>query len=132
VGNLFLYLSEHRSAGVEKLFVTWKSLNFRRDNVDIFRKGTYIPLNEKGNKQIASVYARNFENKWIIVAVPFGIAGQMKDQVWELDEHDTITLPAKFPDQWTNLFTGKTIASKGFLSLREMFSDFPVVLLYNI
>jgi (1->4)-alpha-D-glucan 1-alpha-D-glucosylmutase len=132
VENLFTYHSAHRSTGIEKLFVTWKSLIFRRNHIDIFRKGNYIPLNEKGNKQIASVYARNYENQWIIVAVPFGIAGQMKDHVLELDEKDTITLPLQFPDQWTNLFTGKTITSKGFLSLREMFSDFPVVLLYNI
>jgi maltooligosyltrehalose synthase len=88
-------------------------------------------LNEIGNKQIAAVYARNLNNAWIIVAVPFGIAGQIKDQRLDVPEGDGITLPKQFPKHWTNLFTGKSITSDGNIPLRELFSDFSVALLYH-
>lgn len=129
--SLFAFLAAHKNVGIEKLFVTWKTLNFRKKNEALFREGTYIPLNEKGNKQIASVYARNFGNAWIIVAVPFGIAGQMKDQLLDVQEGDGITLPEQFPNHWTNLFTDKSMASDGYIPLRELFSDFAVTLLYH-
>jgi (1->4)-alpha-D-glucan 1-alpha-D-glucosylmutase len=132
VQSLFSFLAEHKTTAIEKLFVTWKSLNFRRSHEALFTEGTYIPLNEHGNKQIAAVYARHYKTEWVIVAVPFGIAKQIKDHVWHLSDEDVITLPEEFPHEWKNLFTGTSLTAKGHIPVRELFKDFSVALLYSI
>jgi (1->4)-alpha-D-glucan 1-alpha-D-glucosylmutase len=129
--ELFPFLRAHRNAGMEKLFVTWKALNFRRKNPALFTKGDYIPLQVTGDNQMAAVYARNFQDQWIIVAVPFALASSNQNEVLNLEATESVIMLEQLPHQWTNLFTGESITSNGHLPLKEMLKEFPVALLYN-
>jgi (1->4)-alpha-D-glucan 1-alpha-D-glucosylmutase len=128
--ELFSFLTAHQNAGLEKLFVTWKALNFRRKNFELFTKGDYIPLQVTGDNQMAAVYARNFEDRWIIVAVPFGLASAREKEL-NLEAKESVIMLEQLPRQWTNLFTGEAITSNGYLPLKEILKEFSVALLYS-
>jgi maltooligosyltrehalose synthase len=34
----------------------------------------------------------------------------------------------QLPRQWINIFTGKSLATNGYVPLKELFKDFPVAL----
>ena len=128
---LLAFISENRALGVEKLFVTWKTLNFRRNNEPLFKVGEYIPLKITGDNQLAAVYARHYNNEWLIVAVPFGLASHEKrNEILNPEEKEAVIMLEEFPTQWTNVFTGNVIASNGYLPLKEIIKDFPLGLLY--
>ncbi len=130
---LFSFLVANRNLGMEKLFVTWKTLTFRKNNELLFTEGAFIPLQVTGGNQLACVYARNIESKWVLVAVPFGVTQQNQaGEVLDLHAEESIIMLEYFPKQWTNLFSGKPIISNGYLPLKELFMDFSVALLYSV
>ncbi|WP_276374137.1 malto-oligosyltrehalose synthase [Chryseolinea sp. H1M3-3] len=130
---LFSFLTINRNMGVEKLFVTWKTLTFRKNHEALFTEGAYIPLQVTGGNQLACVYARNIENKWILVAVPFGITQQNQaTETLDLHAEESIVMLEYFPKQWINLFSGKSVISNGYLPLKELYKDFSVALLYSV
>lgn len=128
---LFAFLTEHRDKGIEKLFVTWKSLNFRKNNELFFRKATYLPLQVTGSTQMADVFARNYKDTWVLVAVPFGNTSEMKEATSNLPDEEGIVMREGLPDHWINLFSGESLISNGYLQLKELFKDFPVAFLYS-
>lgn len=125
--ELLTFLKENRSSGIEKLFVTWKALTFRRNNDELFSKGSYVPLHVTGGKKMACVYARNFENRWTLVAVPFGSGRKEREQL-DFEEEEAVVMLEQLPRQWINIFTGKSLATNGYVPLKELFKDFPVAL----
>lgn len=118
--NLLTFLRSHRNSGLEKLFVTWKALNFRRVNQSLFNDGAYIPVEVHGNKTSAIAFVRHFSGKWCLVAVPLGAS----------DASDCyIALPEESPSRWTNIFTGEIlIFNNRRLFLQDMLT-IPVVFL---
>lgn len=129
--TLFAFLESHSDVGMEKLFVTWKALNFRKNNQQLFIEGTYIPLQVNGNKQLACVYARNYMDRWAVVAVSFGTPNATNENATiNLEEGEAIVLLDQLPYEWTNLFSGKRISGMGYLPIKELFKDLPVALLY--
>jgi (1->4)-alpha-D-glucan 1-alpha-D-glucosylmutase len=51
-----------------KMFLTQRMLRFRREQVDLFRQGSYLPLSAAGELQNCCVsFAREFGGKWIVV-----------------------------------------------------------------
>ncbi len=65
---------------MEKLFVSWKVLNFRRNNEHVFKVGEYLPLHVlKGDLAICA-FARRLQENWIIVVVPLARAKRVTDQ----------------------------------------------------
>jgi (1->4)-alpha-D-glucan 1-alpha-D-glucosylmutase len=118
--DFFSYLSEHRQQGAEKLFVTWKALNFRRTHADLFLEGDYLPLQCSSGKIAA--YARVQKQQWVLVIVP--LPG-------ELDMTASVLLPTGAPAEWRNIFTGEMLKNKGQLSVAEVFKTFPMGLLTN-
>ncbi|MFC1989389.1 malto-oligosyltrehalose synthase [Chloroflexota bacterium] len=126
--------------GRVKLYVTHKALDIRRADRDVFRNGSYVPLQVEGQRQEhVCAFARSKGDKWVLTVVPrllsklvdFGIfpVGQ---QVWG---NDILLLPEDAPQDWLNVFTGENLKvsdrRKG-LSLSEIFHIFPVSLLRNI
>jgi (1->4)-alpha-D-glucan 1-alpha-D-glucosylmutase len=114
-----------------KMFVIWRALNFRRDNLDLFLQGDYIPLEVTGSKASNVIaFARRLENRWAIVAVP-RLCSQLTrarkpplgPEVWR---DTTITPPTSSFFEWRDIFTG---AARRTLSLAELFSDLPFSLL---
>lgn len=63
--DFFQYLSQNRRMGLEKLFVTWKTLNFRRKYAELFLDGDYLPLQTNSEQIVA--YARVYRQDWVIV-----------------------------------------------------------------
>ncbi|MFZ0478763.1 MAG: malto-oligosyltrehalose synthase [Terriglobales bacterium] len=54
-----------------KLFLTWKTLNFRKSEPLLFQQGSYIPLKVTGSKSEHIVaYAREYQGRTAVVAVP--------------------------------------------------------------
>ena len=90
-----------------KMFLTQRVLRFRREDPDLFERGEYLPVQASGTFAECCVsFARQFENKWIVVIAPrlsarigFPPIGELwKDTAIELPEtlslekaHDLLT-----------------------------------------
>jgi (1->4)-alpha-D-glucan 1-alpha-D-glucosylmutase len=112
-----------------KMFVTWKLLNFRRAQADVFLHGDYIPLRAGGSRADHIIgFARRLHDRWCIVAVPRLVARLTRagspplgGKVWR----DTfIELPPEAPSEWTNILTGEVLSSP--LSASSLFSTLPI------
>jgi (1->4)-alpha-D-glucan 1-alpha-D-glucosylmutase len=124
---VFEYLAEHRQAGIEKLYVIWKTLNFRRLNPQLFMEGTYIPLSITGSVTSAAAYARNRNNDWAIIVFPFGLSKTSAETGSEAGQF--IIIPEEASQNWVHLFTGERFESVNQIALTALFSSFPVALL---
>jgi (1->4)-alpha-D-glucan 1-alpha-D-glucosylmutase len=123
---LFAYLEDHRAEGIEKLFLTWKALNFRKSNADLFTKGNYTPLQTSGDEVVTVAYARNFKSKWVLIIIPLRI----KDKTDQLDlaTGDELILPENAPTLWRNVFTGEVMTAESRITLADRFNRFPVTM----
>ena len=125
------WLHGNRLQGAEKLFVTKTLLPFRKANQQLFLNGTYLPLQVVNTQRRVIAYARHWQNKWVLIIVPIGIAGAEA----EIEKHPiwdklTVELPEEAPTVWRNLFTGQQIRREnGLLSLQTVFALFPVAVL---
>jgi (1->4)-alpha-D-glucan 1-alpha-D-glucosylmutase len=102
-----------------KLFVTYKALEFRKANRELFARGEYLPLSVSG--QCAAnicAFARQLGGRWVAVVAPRWLS-QISD--WA----DTrIELPA--PGEWRDLLTGLI---PGSWRVADLLAEFPVALL---
>jgi (1->4)-alpha-D-glucan 1-alpha-D-glucosylmutase len=131
--QLFSFLASHRNAGVEKLFVTWKALNFRKRHELIFREGTYRQLQVIGTDTFAVSYARQLKDQWVLVVLPLALDHPKEANVSSKEKWkgSYIELPDYAPTQWKNIFSGKIIQQGGGLLLDQVFLEFPVALLLS-
>jgi (1->4)-alpha-D-glucan 1-alpha-D-glucosylmutase len=132
--SLMHFLKTRRNDGFEKLFVIWKSLNFRRENPEIFEHGDYIPLDVSGKETVLIAYARKWNDRWLIVAVPLALAKyREQDQPYASNPDDLkyIGLPQGAPACWRNIFTGERLEISDRVPVFEAFKDFPVALFTN-
>jgi len=54
-----------------KLFVTYKALEFRKANRELFARGGYLPLRIAGACAAnVCAFARRFKDRWAVVAAP--------------------------------------------------------------
>ncbi|WP_207515129.1 malto-oligosyltrehalose synthase [Longitalea luteola] len=121
------YVTSNRNGGLEKLYVTWKALQCRRQMASLFLHGSYLPLNASAESGIIA-YARQYEDQWALVIAP--VSDRLLANIGEEQFTDVfLTLPANAPVQWTNVFTGETISVKNNLPLNAVFKSFPVALL---
>jgi (1->4)-alpha-D-glucan 1-alpha-D-glucosylmutase len=120
--------------GRMKMYVLWKSLEFRRSHPDLFREGEYIPLHVTGpREQHIVALARRWRDQWCVVAAPRLMAGLTRSgtppvgtKVWR----DTmIELPADAPSEWTNVLTGEVLSNS--LAVSRLFSILPAGLLVH-
>ncbi|MBT1701426.1 malto-oligosyltrehalose synthase [Fulvivirgaceae bacterium PWU4] len=118
---LFGFLKDHSAEGLEKFFVIWKSLNFRKHHPIVFENGTYIPLQATAKETTMIAYARHHEGRWVVVAAPLGAEEPAYGD-------DDLILPEHAPSSWRNVFTGETMQAEGRLRLSECFRHFPVAL----
>ncbi|MFC1912506.1 malto-oligosyltrehalose synthase, partial [Chloroflexota bacterium] len=126
--------------GRVKLYATYKALDIRRADKDVFQDGNYVSLPVEGRRQEhVCAFARNKGDEWILTVVP-RLLSKLVDigtfpigqQVWE---NDILLLPEDAPRHWLNVFTGERLEiSDGGkrLPLAEIFHIFPVSLLRNI
>lgn len=140
-----------------KLFVTYKALNCRRDNRELFASGGYLPLQatEPQNGHVCA-FARRQGARWVLTAVPRLIARiqgvsekRRGDHIPEINPplgeaawgEGALILPDDSPERWDNLLTGETLhtcatdadnsgkAGVRTFRLASVFNTFPVALL---
>jgi malto-oligosyltrehalose synthase/4-alpha-glucanotransferase len=126
-------LWSNRHNGHIKQNLTAVMLKARSENADVFNEGEYIPLRIKGKyKDNVFAFARHFNGKWYISAVPlhFAAISSSGDEPTKLDWDDTrIVLPESAPFSWKNLLTGKAGYSAKNIDVKELFSDIPLAFL---
>ena len=128
--GVFEYLRANREAGVEKLYVTWKTLNYRRVHPELFLEGEYVPVAITGKEVSAAAYMRSYKGYCAIAAFPFGLVKHdMELTTPEAHGAQFLVLPENSPDVWVNLFTGEKFEAPNQISLSDVFNNFPVALL---
>lgn len=126
-----------------KLFVTYKSLNFRKANPELFLNGAYIPMRASGEKsENLCAFGRSKENGWAVVVVPRWLTKlkapgkvPLGRRVWG----DTgILLPKEAPDIWQNVLTGEKVSARAedeserALPIHKVFESLPIALLHGV
>ena len=128
---LISYLKTHEEAGLMKMFVAWKALNFRNSNSQLLTDGAYLPLKISGGDKVALSFARQFNGDWILVVIPLA---QARDDMHALQQewsNEAVSLEEQMPTHWVNVFTGKSLDVTGHLLLRDLLDEFPVAFLKN-
>jgi len=126
--QLLNHLSDKRNEGLEKLYVTWKSLQCRNKLAEVFMHGKYLPINISGDDGGVVAYARQYKHQWVIVAAPVSDAIILcKDN--NLLAGICLQMPEGAPAHWKNEFTGETFAIENDLPLDAVLNAFPVALL---
>ena len=143
-------LLENLPDGRIKLYVTWKTLSFRRENEKLFRDGNYLPLKTGGQRaEHVCAFARHGGNDTLLVAVPRLIDGLLREEgenggipvgegVWgdswlELPPDLDYLDPAHA--QWINILTDEIVfirtleGEKPGIELARLFRTFPYALL---
>jgi (1->4)-alpha-D-glucan 1-alpha-D-glucosylmutase len=143
-GELFTDLLRDERPGAMKLFLIWRSLNFRGRQRELFDRGDYLPLTATGEKhQHVCAFARHWNDREIIVVVPRLVFGLMRGtetppmgpEVWK----DTALLLARSPagSLYRNVLTRETVAvteqrGSAALEAAQVLKSFPVALLEKI
>ncbi|HLM57549.1 MAG TPA: malto-oligosyltrehalose synthase, partial [Pyrinomonadaceae bacterium] len=134
-------LLERPEDGRVKLYVTARSLRFRRERGELFRRGDYLPLKAEGRRsQNVVAFARRREGEEVVVlAARFftrlgvGAGGPLRlsSEAWG----DT-TLPLADGlggGRYRDIFTGREFgAGAGALKVAEVLSPLPVALLARV
>jgi (1->4)-alpha-D-glucan 1-alpha-D-glucosylmutase len=102
--------------GLPKLLVVQKALAVRKRLPDVFRSGSYEPLEVSGPGGGSVIaFARGGRAATVVPRFP------LRDGDWDVTR---VTLP---PGEWHNEFTGKV--ALGSVAVAELFAEFPVALL---
>ncbi|HXH37883.1 MAG TPA: malto-oligosyltrehalose synthase, partial [Thermoanaerobaculia bacterium] len=107
-----------------KMFVTWKLLELRTRHADLFRDGSYEPI-EAGPNVVA--FIRRHNDDAALIAVPRLIANLVKPGRLPIgDVWGSATLSA--PGEWRNVFTGEEHDGDE-IGLSRLFATFPAAVL---
>jgi (1->4)-alpha-D-glucan 1-alpha-D-glucosylmutase len=134
-------LTEHRLDGRIKLYVTMRTLRYRRDHPGLFTRGDYLPLKVVRSRQDhVYSFARQLQDRCVVIAIPRLLAQLMPNGerpplgpgVW--GDAALVRPDGCGHTRWRNLFTGAEVLVGGpspdaTLPLAEVFADFPVALL---
>jgi (1->4)-alpha-D-glucan 1-alpha-D-glucosylmutase len=134
-----------------KLFLTWRSLQFRRQHDELFLRGNYVPLNVSGNRaEHVCALARERDGRWAVAVVPRltieawrearprGPGMASGTAAWPLAgwwSETWVRLPLQTPSEWRHIVSGawvRSAATEGtdrLMAVEEIFASFPVALL---
>ncbi len=125
--NLVEYLDNDKM----KLYLTYKTLNFRRSHSELFQKGDYLPLKAAGPiKDHVFAFMRTYKGTRIIAAVPrfLNMVARIEKEAPLCREKTSLIIPTKTSLHWTHLYTGEKLET---LTFKTLFLHFPVTLLYS-
>lgn len=135
-------LLAHWQDGRIKLHLIYKALNFRRQHLELFQNGEYLPVDAFGPQRDHVVaFARRRENNWALTVVPRLLAhlvepgrAPLGTRTWK---ETTLSLHQEAPRVWQNVFTGEAVdaSRKGTvptLALSQVLAAFPVALLSGV
>jgi (1->4)-alpha-D-glucan 1-alpha-D-glucosylmutase len=139
LGGLLQRLLCDAHTGQIKLYLIWRTLQFRLQHRDLFERGEYVPLAAFGSKkEHVCAYARILGNRCVLVLVPrlvLGLAGgadlaPMGSGTWE----DTAVTVPEGITQCRNVLTGEKVSctDDSGLTVARALNVFPVALLASI
>jgi (1->4)-alpha-D-glucan 1-alpha-D-glucosylmutase len=135
-----------------KMFVIWRTLQFRRENIDLFR-GEYLPLAAAGPRgENVCAFARTAVGQWMLsiaprmalAAVSHGCNGgngskKNGNAVWcpaRFWSETELPLPGEAPRAWRHVITGERLTATEkppdagrSLNVGKLFEGFPLALL---
>ncbi len=119
-----------------KLFLVTQALKARCENLDIFHKGAYLPLEVSGKfKDHIIAFARQDGNKMIVTIAPRFFTSLIQpgenplgQKVWD---DTSLKLPAEASSAWKDAITDQVIKTDGTLLIGEALQHFPVALLVS-
>ena len=126
--------------GRVKLYITHRTLEYRKGEQQLFGEGDYLPLETSGERRDHLLaFSRRVEDRGMVVVVPrliLGLTGgrlaaPLGPEVWG----DTnIDLPEELAGRHRNLFTGEEMEFLGGsgMPVARLLKDFPVALLEKL
>lgn len=118
-----------------KLFLTYKVLQARQQNLSVFQQGDYQPLKVSGKfKDCIVAFARSDGNTTIVAITPRFLTSPVQPGEYPLGKEwdDTcLHLPSKAPSAWQDAITDQVIQADGTLLIGEALKHFPVALLVS-
>lgn len=131
-------LINNRTNGEIKLYLTYKTMQFRRQFEQLFNEGQYLPLEITGKcSENIIAFARTQGSIWSITIAPRFLARIIREDsmpfgnsVW-YDTH--IVLPEQAPLKWYDRLTESEIElTNGKIPIVQVIKSFPVALLVNM
>jgi (1->4)-alpha-D-glucan 1-alpha-D-glucosylmutase len=133
-------LTTDKEDGRIKLYLTYRLLNFRRENRELFEKGEYLPLEVRGRlAENVCAFARRGQGKSLIIAAPRFVSKivpwpelPLGEKVWP---ETSLLIPfARAGARYRQVLTGESVTALDFegntiLPLAEVFADCPVAAL---
>ena len=134
ISGLIKELLAIKEDGGIKLFLMYRALKARKENLTVFKKGAYLPLRTEGKfKTCVIAYLRVYEGTWIITIVPRFLTKLIKEGEYPFGEErweDTrIILPENAPSSWEEKITGQTLGGTSGFNVGAVLTCFPVALL---
>jgi (1->4)-alpha-D-glucan 1-alpha-D-glucosylmutase len=119
-----------------KLFLTHKVLQARKEHLDVFLKGEYLPLEVSGKfKDHVVAFARRFEDTMAIAIAPRFFTSLVQPGEYPLGEQvwaDTqLRLPQGSQSTWRDAITNQTISGSGAIAIGQILQHFPVAQLVS-
>lgn len=137
--DLLREMLENWHDGRIKLYVIWKTLNFRRENPQLLLDGNYKALEANGERgRNVFAFGRRHKQQWMVVAIPRWLGATRTPMTlsrlplyWGTTR---LALPGAAPLRWKNVLTGETVTClhqdrEPVLMLRDLFRTLPVTLL---
>ncbi len=125
--------------GKLKLYLIYKTLNFRRAHQANFQAGDYLPMAVFSKlKEHVCAFARRRDTAWMIVVTPRLLypltereQAPLGQAIWE---NSALLLPREAPVRWLNVLTDEELEAgaadgRKSLPLASIFTSFPVALL---
>ncbi|WP_460971383.1 malto-oligosyltrehalose synthase [Spirosoma migulaei] len=114
-----------------KLWLLYTLLTERSQQPELFEKGHYIPLAIEGAySQHVLAFARQYQQRWCVVAVPLGLASLCQHQqtdIVSLDWKDTrLILPDNAPADWSHQLIDAQGKAEKSMAIRDLFSFLPL------
>jgi (1->4)-alpha-D-glucan 1-alpha-D-glucosylmutase len=136
IHKLIDQLLSSKEDGRIKLFLTHKVLQARKENVAVFQKGDYLPLEVVGKfKEHIVAFARSFENTVAIAVAPRFLTALVQPGEYPFGEEvwaDTqLHLPQTEHSTWRDAITEQTVSGSGTIAVGQILQRFPVALLIN-
>jgi (1->4)-alpha-D-glucan 1-alpha-D-glucosylmutase len=126
-------LFSSKEDGRIKLFLTYRVLQARKENLAVFQKGDYLPLDVSGKfKDHIVAFARSDGNKMSIAIAPRFLTSLVQPGEYPLGKQwdDTyLQLPSAAPLAWKDAITSQMIQADGTLQIGKALKHFPVALL---
>jgi (1->4)-alpha-D-glucan 1-alpha-D-glucosylmutase len=137
-------LTVNKENGQIKLYLTYKTLNYRNMNKDLFEQGEYLPLEVMGEKRdnVCAFMRRTGNAKAVVIVprfftqlVPGAGDPPLGEAVWK---DSFIVIPMAEPGAiYRNIFTGESLTARyhndaNALLLSEVLGNFPAAILERL